>query len=398
MTHHRHTLSRLARPIALVIAALVALTATATATAQTKYVYGDLKCALGPGQCALVDFAGGGGGGLTQAQVDARVRAGVKDFARAGGAGINHSDFDSATETELRDSVPYDGPAFAWPNLTFTAHDGSSSNVEIRDRTAQRNDARLDAAEAFEGVLRSRTNLRAAHRVEIDTTNVAYALGTRLPLTGADFELVVVVTATGEPDGHLTTTRDALVAAGSVTRANAPLTSSNGLEFVNTPDNNRLRLGIDTNGNLYGGSDTADTTFWTLDRFDIDATPTLQFGSGGDIAFTRDATHDLVGELRPGVVDVAALRFDSGTAVAGRYVTINAGATGFAGAGAGAGDITGVTAGDGLTGGGTSGDVTLTGQARNGVEIVQDHFQGENFTVITCTHTHTQHTHTCEQR
>ena len=280
------TRSRTAKALLAVAAALAcALAAALTAPAQTTYFYGDVECD-NPSGCDLINFSVGAGGGLTPAQVDARV----KPYARTDGPPIHHTDFDTATETELRDSVPYDGPTFAWPTLTLPAHSGSTHGVEIRDRTAQRNDARLDQLETFEGAIRTTSRLVDNSREVLADSNEAYSLGASISLTGADFDVVVAVTQTGEPDGHLLTTRDALVAAGAVVGDGQTLNRSNGLHFVATPGTVEYRLGIDTSGNLYGGAATGvvgQVTYWTIDTVSIDVTGHIQLASpGGNVALS----------------------------------------------------------------------------------------------------------------
>ena len=362
-------------------AALAWALAAPPALAQTEYVYGDLECGLGPGGCALVDFAGsgGGGGGLTPAQVDARV----KPYARAGGPGINHTDLDSSTETELRDSIPYDGPTYAWPTLTLPSHSGQSTGVEIRDRTAQRNDARLDALEVFEGAIRTTSRLLEDQREALEASNTAYSLGASISRTGPDIDITVVVTQVGEADGHLLTTRDALVAAGSVTGDNGALNASNGIAFVAAPGTEQYFLGIDTSGNLYGGVHTGvvgKVTFWTVVTNSIDVTSHIAVAepggnvdltlTGGELSANLPASLTFDGVSRGRVGRLPAAACSTGQILkwtTNNVFTCQADATG---TGGGSG-VTAATAGDGL---GFAGGV-LSVRTGNGLEVSGDNVQ-----------------------
>ena len=373
--------------------ALVLALALAAEPRAEDFYDPELRCALGPGECRLVDFEAPAAGPPADGNITLdKLATDARDAldARAVASTLDVSGRDVSIE-DARGNVT----SGAVPAVTVAdegATQGTVGEVERFDcrgagiactvtgaeatLTVSGVDpearARLDAAEEFEGVLRSRTPLATATRIVVGTANVAYSLGARILFTGPDFEITIVVAAVGEPDGRRTVTRDALAAAGRVARANAPLTAANGVEFRNAPDNNRYRLGVDSSGDLFFSADTTDTYAVSLDRFDVDTTPALQFGAGGDVALSLDAADDLIGDIRPGVVDVAALRIDAGTAVAGRFLAVNADATGLEGvtATAGAhGDVTAVVAGDGLTGGGTADAVTLAVDPGDGIEL-----------------------------
>ena len=167
--------------------------------------------------------------------------------------------------------------------------------------------ARVEALEEEDDVLHSRVAVLTNHRVVVASRNTAISLGVTLGLTGPDEGIIVVVTAVGEPDGRSTFKRSALIAAGTVVRDGAALTSANGIEWTNPPDDRKYRLGIDSTGDVFFSADTGDTYLITLVRYITDTTQHLRFATDGDVEFSRSVGGVLKGDLRDGSIDNDAL-------------------------------------------------------------------------------------------
>ena len=249
---------------------------------------------LGERQHWLSLTAGGAGAeGLSQAAVDARVRALTADWAEAADntpipagklvnapGGLNQAAVDARVAAGVADWAEQGNAAQIPANKLQNAPSGGGGGldeaaVDARvTRQTQPLDARLDEVEEFESALRGSTLAADNQLVTVTADNEAYAVpGTTavIPGSGDDREVEVVVTATGVPDGthrfDVSELRGKAVAA-----VGDALTSTNGVEFVNTPDNNRYRIGRTATNAWLFSSDTADTYRITIRISQINVT------------------------------------------------------------------------------------------------------------------------------
>ena len=180
-------------------------------------------------------------------------------------------------------------------------------------------------------------------RVVVSSLNTSIALGgARVPRDSTGRMIDILVTAVGEPSAQQAFDLTTLLALGKVTGDNQPIGTSNALRLVNAPDNNQYYVGVDTQGDLFFGSDTADTYYVTIvDRLpgtsdehveDVAAGMLTRGDASGDVdAVYDDNANTLTLDVKDGVIDPAKVRFDAGTQVGGRAVQINAAGDGFVG-------------------------------------------------------------------
>ena len=340
--------------------------------------------------------SGTGGGGLSSSQ----IRALMKPFALAGGSSIAQGDLATTLSNKIESSAVAETLTVSGRSVSITSHNGTTESGDVDANTVKQDgtrvgsfneisefdftngihvtatgteatisgeifEARLDAIEQFEGVLRSRTQLVINQRISISTANTAYSLrGTPLTLTGPDTEITVVVTQVAVPDGRVTFKKSDLQALTPVVRAGTELTDANSIQFTNTPDNDRYRIGIDSTGDWFGGSDTAGgvVTFWSIDRFDIDTTGQLQLSDEGDINLSLDSNNDLKGDIKADTVIPQDMKFDSGRS-GNKYVKLNSAGTAFEGVDAPTGG------GGGLDGSAVRTEIEATLQAGTNVAL-----------------------------
>ena len=150
----------------------------------------------------------------------------------------------------------------------------NTAGVDARvDRQTEPIRTRLDVAEEAQSTIRTSSTVASAARIVVTVTDTAYAVpgGTgAVPANDPNTWLLVTVTASGIDDGKGTFTLSSLYDSdlGTVTRDGTPLNASNGLVLDNTGgpsnDNNQYFIGRDTSGDWYFGSDTGDTYSVTI--------------------------------------------------------------------------------------------------------------------------------------
>ena len=197
-------------------------------------------------------------------------------------------------------------------------------------------------AEQFEAALRTETDLVSAKSVIIALSNAATMIGGRpkVPPAGEDRELVARVGSGLHHRFDVSTLR-----AKARVALSQQLDDTNSVSWRDGDDTFRLAM-RNVDDELLFSSDTGDTYVLTVQDSQIDLQPearrsavplattiraAMQAAVEGDVTLATNGDK-LTAALKAGNIDVADLRFDAGTAVAGRYLRINAGATGFEGA------------------------------------------------------------------
>ena len=198
----------------------------------------------------------------------------IADGAIDGGAkladdSVDLQKLDAAVRDDIQDSVDVNQISISGQDLTFQSHGTANRTVTLPsgpDSTADvaALDARVENLEALEKAERTEEALVTRARIVVSQRNTAYSLGARVPADSAGRDLVALVEAVGEPDGRTVIDLTDLLAKAKVTRDGATIFTSNSVDWSNPPDNNTYRLGVDTQGDLFFGSDTADTYYVTV--------------------------------------------------------------------------------------------------------------------------------------
>lgn len=219
-------------------------------------------------------------GGLTQGEVDTRVAAGVEDWAQTGNSGL-------IPEGKL--PTPASLGLLTGPQVIAEINSRIRTDAEI-NAVINANSTVLGLAE-FEAHLRDVTALATGVSVTYSVRNVAVAVPgpVALPEAADGRQISISVAASGEPTGARTVDLADILALPPVEAAET-MNSGNSITFSNPPDNNRYYLGRNAAGDFMFGSDTADTYTLTLTDDRINVTPYVTFPSGTGGVSAEEAT------------------------------------------------------------------------------------------------------------
>ena len=220
--------------------------------------------------------AGGGGGGLSQGAVDARVRALVKDFAETGSVTPpTAADLAAAPVAGRRLAVGNDGASTAWV-IDSAALIPAQDNSRINTLEAFRNEFIVDTA------LGSETKIVAF-------SNAGYATAIVVPAARAARHIrVTVFDDTGEADATFTLVLADLRGKPSVS-GSPQLSDSNSLSGTGD-SGNVYRIAHSAGGHFVTGADTVGTFRFAFVQEDTDATPYVDgIPSNADIDTRADA-------------------------------------------------------------------------------------------------------------
>ena len=157
--------------------------------------------------------------------------------------------------------------------VTIDAHNGDRGEFTLPGRTFEEADktkydayeSRLDHLEAVEEAEFVNSVLVDRQRVVVSTRNRSIALGgARVPDDETGRLISILVTAVGVPNGTSQVTLASLLALPKVAGDNQPIGPTNALVVMRPGSSDRYFIGVDTQGDLFFGSDTADTYFVTI--------------------------------------------------------------------------------------------------------------------------------------
>ena len=299
-----------------------------------------------PAAAAGGGSVGGGGGGLDQSAVDARVLALVAAWALAGQARPSGGSPGTPGLSQSAVDARFTALLTAWVDQYIPL---DQTAVERLIRAEAPTIESVTQLEQFETAMRTETPIITALSTIVATANdaVRFTGVPKVPAAVHDNELVVRVGS----GLHHRIDVNVLRAKRTATRPTL-LDDTNSVAVVDGDDTFRFAREAGDDALLFSAS-TAATYLVTITHSQLDLQPEARRsapktltelaqdavaaafergddGSGADLDFVYDdVANSILAQIKAAAVDVAKLKFDTGKAVAGQVMLLNAAASGF---------------------------------------------------------------------